>query len=157
MLLDLSKAFDTIDHSIILKKLSLYGVRGLALTCFESYLTNIKHYIQYRNEVSTTENISCGVPQGSVLGHLLFIIYTNDLPSCLINTKCVLFADDTTVYASSPNITHLYKLVNDDLHILTDWFLANKLSLNIGQTVYMIFIKNNANTCVNNFKIQIGN
>ena len=85
-------------------------VRGLALNWYESYLTT--------ENVPTTENISCGVPQDGVLGPLLFMIYTDHLSSWLINAKCVLFADDTTVYASSPNIAHSCKLVNDDLHIL---------------------------------------
>ncbi len=83
--------------------------------------------------------MSCGVPQGSVLGPLLFIIYTNDLPNCLKRMKCILFADDTTLYSSASTLNELYKYLNEDLATLADWFKANKLSLNVSKTVYMIF------------------
>jgi hypothetical protein len=137
--LDLSKAFDTIDHKILIKKLEWYGVRGVALEWFKSYLDTRKQYVQYKNVNSATEIIPCGVPQGSVLGPLLFIIYSNDLPNCLNYSKAILFADDTTVYLSSPDIYYLYKTVNCDLEYLADWFRANKLSLNVGKTHLVVF------------------
>ena len=103
---------------------------------------------------SHVETIKCGVPQGSVLGPLLFIIYTNDLPGCLNLTKSILFADDTTIYLSSNNISYLYTTMNGELLKLTDWFRANKLSLNISKTNYILFTYQNRQV-VTNIDLQL--
>ena len=137
--LDLSKAFDTVDHGIMLRKLEHYGIRGCALDWFRSYLTDRKQYVHYKNCNSVMQNIECGVPQGSVLGPLLFIIYTNDLPNCLGKTKSILFADDTTVYIAGNRKNNLFSIMKHELIDLIDWFRCNKLSLNISKTNFILF------------------
>ena len=153
--LDLSKAFDTIDHSILLYKLNFYGIRGVPLQWLESYLSNRKQHVHYLDQSSNHELITCGVPQGSVLGPLLFLIYTNDLPYCLCQTKCILFADDTTIFASDSNVTKVYQIMNNELKTASEWFRANKLSLNVSKTNYMLFSKYNVPNDI--YEILLGN
>ena len=140
--LDLSKAFDTINHDILLRKLQYYGVRGTTLAWFRSYLDQRRQYVSYLGIQSNTMVMSFGVPQGSVVGPLLFILYSNDTPNSLIHCKTILFADDTTVYIAGDNQQALYDQVNTDLKNLTDWFRANQLSVNPSKTKYILFSRN---------------
>ncbi len=136
--IDLKKAFDTVDHTILLRKLELYGIKGQALTLLESYLTNRTQKCQVKNSFSSEKLIKCGVPQGSILGPLFFLLYINDLRECLNKTKPRLFADDTNLTASGDSITDLEAAVNSDLENLRKWLISNKLSLNVAKTEFML-------------------
>ena len=148
--LDLSKAFDTLDHKILLSKLKYYGVNGIALKWFHSYLTNRYQYIQYNDVTSTMLTIETGVPQGSILGPLLFLIYMNDIYLVSDKFSSILYADDTTL--DSPitsfdivtdgckfNKEALSENINAEIKLITDWLAVNKLSLNAKKTKFMFF------------------
>ena len=140
--IDLSKAFDTVDHSILLKKLKLYGITDKNLAWFESYLSNRKQYIQIgENSKTDLKYVTCGVPQGSILGPLLFLVYVNDLPNASRLLDPIMFADDTNLFFNHKNIKHLFTVVNNKLVNIKDWFTANKLSLNLEKTKYSFFHK----------------
>ena len=117
---DLSKAFDTIDHKILIKKLFNYGIRGTALKLFEDYLTNRYQCVAIGDNISSLLQITCGVPQGSILGPVLFILYINDLSNCVKVVQILLFADDTTIYLASKDINNLCQEINNELKKLSD-------------------------------------
>ena len=108
VLLDLAKAFDTVSHNMLLKKLELYGLKGVTLDWFSSYLSGRQQQCVVEGYVSKPKLISCGVPQGSVLVPLLFLIYINYLPGCPLHTEAHMYADDTTINASSVSTAELY-------------------------------------------------
>jgi len=124
--IDLSKAFDTINHEILAKKLEHYGIRGITLQWFKSYLSGKQQYVHFNNCSSSNKFISCGVPQGSILGPLLFVLYVNDLECCSNILNFILFADDTNLFYSHENLDVLISLINRELNLLSDWIRANK-------------------------------
>ena len=136
---DLQKALDTVDHQILLAKLNHYGIRGVSNDWFKSYLSNRNQYVSINGYESGLAAINCGVPQGSVLGPLLFLLYINDLNQAIKFCKVHHFADDTNLLCLSNSIKKLSKLVNADLKHLLNWLNANKISLNVKKTEMIIF------------------
>ena len=137
--IDLRKAFDTVNHNILLLKMEHYGVRGPPLQWFRSYLSERKQYVYNNGECSELKQISCGVPQGSVLGPLLFLIYINDLPNISKKLNLYLFADDTNIYYEDESLENLEIRVNKELKTLYLWLSVNRLALNIEKTNFVIF------------------
>ena len=146
VLLDLSKAFDTIEHSIMLEKLDLYGIRGTALSWFRSYLSDRHLRVKCRttscgiDTLSDEFTVKYGTPQGSCLGPLIFLIFVNDLHLHLLDAECVQFVDDTTLIFAHRNLKYLRFCVEQELCRIRDWFHANKLTLNIEKSSYLLFV-----------------
>ena len=139
LFLDYSKAFDTVQHNILLHKLEHYGVRGTALEWINSYLNNRKQCVNYKKSLSSLKDIICSIPQGSSLGPLLFIIYINDISYSSNFFKYSLYADDSVLYASGKDLPLLINTVNNELKNVNDWLLANKITLNTKKSHYMLF------------------
>ena len=132
-------AFCTVDHEIVLKKLSHYGITRIVNEWFCLYLTKRKQYFIIGNQVSTLNEISTGVLQGSLLGPLLFLIYRNDLPKYKNYSKTYHFTDDTSIIQSHSSLQILSKRINKDLSNLSNWLKTNKLSLNIKKNKLVLF------------------
>ena len=141
--LDLSKAFDTINHSILIKKLEYYGIRGVALKWFENYLANRKQIVKYNDTKSEAMTITSGVPQGSILGPLLFLLYINDIQNCSKLVSKILFADDTNIFHSHSCLKELNLIMQDEINKIADWISSNKLSLNTSKTKFILFKSSN--------------
>ena len=135
---DLSKAFDVLDHKILLYKLYRYGIRGTVYEWFKNYLTDRRQYVEIEYAKSSYRHTTCGVPQGSILGPLLYLLYVNDIHKSSSTDNIVTFADDTTLYLSDKNIVCLYRRANVAINKLYDWFCANKLLLNATKTKYIV-------------------
>ncbi len=139
---DLRKAFDTVNHKILLEKLKKIGIRDTELEWFRSYLSDRKQFVCIKGNNSNNVTMKIGVPQGSVLGPILFLIYINDLPLCN-KLKNLLFADDTTLLASGKNINALFALVNAEFYNVVTYFRKNGLAIHPNKTKYIIFTNNN--------------
>ena len=137
--IDLKKAFDTVNHSILLAKLENCGIRGLVNNWFQSYVTNRRQSIEIDNYISKEEKTLCGVPQGSVLGHLLFLLYINDIDKCSLEFTFYLFADDTSIIYANSDLRILESTVNLQLAKVSEWLKANKVTINIKKSDYVIF------------------
>ena len=156
--LDLKKAFDTVNYEILLTKLESYGIRGMPLTWLTSYLTNRNQYVQIMDCKSKLEQVKCGVPQGSILGPLLFILYVNDMCKVSRLLKAVVFADDTNLLCCGDDLEQLLDTVGIEMKKLQSWFDTNKLTLNLSKTKYIIFGNRPTNTdknlTINNIEIE---
>ena len=154
--IDLSKAFDTLNFAILLNKLDYYGVQGCANRLIYSYLSERCQFVDFSGHKSSYLPIKTGVPQGSVLGPLLFLIYINDLPLVSNVFDMLMYADDTTLYCNiNQNIGET--LINSELTKLWEWLGANKLSLNIAKTKYMVFHTSKRNVIYPNLKVNNNN
>ena len=145
--LDLSKAFYTLYHHILLSKLAYHGIKSIALQWFKIYLTERQQYVEYQDVCSSTRELETGVPQGSVLGPLLFLIYVNDIHTVSKKLNFILYADDTTLtsplcwftHGAENDVCHVSSRINSELLEISDWLTVNKLSLNVEKTKFMIF------------------
>ena len=136
--LDFSKAFDTVNHKILLSKLYHYGIRGIPLNWFENYLHNRTQFVKIGSSQSNAETITCGIPRGSTLGPLLFLFYINDLPNCSKKVSFRIFADDKNIFFTSDNLLHLESIMNGELNSVLKYSNINKLSVNFTKTTYVV-------------------
>lgn len=142
VLLDLKKAFDTVNHEVLIRKMEILGISSDALSLLKSYLTGRKQVCQVNGSLSSESQISCGIPQGSILGPLFFILYINDLPECLQNSSSRMFADDTNLTISGVSMEEVESAMNDDLDRVKSWLKANRLSLNVAKTEFLLIGSN---------------
>lgn len=156
--IDLKKAFDTIDHKLLIKKLEKYGIRGSVRDWMNSYITDRQQFVQIGDNRSNSLGITCGVPQGSVLGPKLFNLYINDICRVSSFLKFILFADDTNIFCSGENLQQLLQAITAEMSNLKRWFDLNKLSLNVKKTKLMIFgnrkINSEVNVMIDNIVIE---
>ena len=152
--LDFQKAFDTVDHSILLDKLHCYGICVIANQWFFSYLSNRQQSVVYNGYESELKVINCGVPQGSILGPLLFLLYINDLTNVSSFFMPILFADDINLFCTGTDLKEITRLVHEEISNIYDWVNANKLSLNIDKTNFMLFTPKNFSYCIDDIVIN---
>ena len=148
-LVDLRKAFDTVSHPILVRKLAKYGVRGVSLSLITSFLKDRKQFVSLGSNSSSLMNVRIGVPQGSTLGPVLFLIYVNDLPTISDILKFSLFADDTAITISNKDCNDLVMTLNDELHKLSQYTVLNRLSINVDKTKSIVFSNKNSENILN--------
>ena len=160
--LDLKKAFDTVDHEILLSKLRSYGIRRLALRLFRSYLVDRTQICQIACYKSTPKFLNCGVPQGTILGPLIFLLYINDLPQCFNFSHARMYADDTSITYAGKDLNEIDDYLNNDLKSVNTWLSSNKLTLNLTKTEFLIitsrqrrvYLSDNPSLTINKFPIE---
>jgi retron-type reverse transcriptase len=136
--IDLQKCFDTIDHSILLNKLNMYGFNGVTFTWFKNYLNCRKQCVKINGYTSTYLSILMGIPQGSILGPVLFLLFINDLPNCITKCECNLFADDTILYTQSSSLDEAESQLQNDIDNLMTWLDLNRLHVNASKSSCMV-------------------
>ena len=124
--LDLKKAFDTVDHNILISKLSAYGIRGTSIEWFKSYLSERNQKCFLNDSLSSNRVLLCGIPRGTILGPLLFLLYINDLPNCLMHSQPRMYADDTHLTLAGNSVDSIELNLNEDLASISEWLTANK-------------------------------
>ena len=139
--IDLSKAFDTLSHTKIITKLQSYGVDSIELKWFQDYLFNRTQFVKFGDVLSQGEGVKCGVPQGSIIGPLLFILFYNDFPFCLKHSEVIIYADDTVIFVPGKDVTIIETRLSADMKRINEWCLKNELILNLGKgkTESMLF------------------
>ena len=157
LLSDFSKAFDMVDHNILLHKLQHYGIRGNALNWVKSYLSNRMQFVSIDGKNSTTKTLKYGVPQGSILGPLLFIIYINDIPGIQVLAKFILYADDANIILIGNDLAEINSQFITLSNALKAWVTANGLALNLKKTNYMLFTNQRQVSGLDSFDPKINN
>jgi len=137
---DLSNAFDTLNHNILFNKLYHYGIHGVSYEWFKSYLSNRYQYVHFNRYSSSCLPITCGVHQGSILEPLFLLIYINDICHVAKKSHLILFTDDTNIFVADHNLNNLICNINYELQLVSEWFQVNKLSLNINKTNFVFFV-----------------
>ena len=150
--LDLKKAFDTVSHEILINKLASYGIKDNELDWFKSYLCNRSQAVHGNSFLSDFKTYNIGIPQGSILGPLLFIIFVNCLPD-VVTCKTVMYADDTSLMCKAKNVDDLKAQLESNLKGVANWFKANKLTLNVDKTKFMVFGTNHVLDHCNNMNL----
>ena len=139
--IDLQKAFDTVEHSILISKLPLYGIRNGELKWFQNYLSDRLQFVQYGNSLSESKDVKIGVPQESILGPLLFLLHINDLAKCTKKCNLLMYADDVVIYISHRNAHVIEDILLTELKGISEWLRDNRLIVNLkqGKTEFMLF------------------